>query len=399
MTSIEIQDLFGGFFTFHYGKVQEALQSGTLTFPPGVSILFPTILLFTETKNHYIVELFGASQKFAGLCNKRHKETSVNRYVSQLSQDESQAHLRVDAAFVVLEGICIGEKVDLDELARRFPVAVLYRDNYRLLRNSGSGSLMSFGPNMKFCTFMNCAFIHRSSVAYRLKHVLYMAVLSKDLPQADALKHLNAVFCDSGQLSGMHFCDEGQTPDLLIAAQLQSMFLQPDLKETTLGQFLNTHKAILLRAFAAKDLIYEPYLIWQVPQPQGSEGAINPDFLLQRSDDYWDVMDLKTAALKRSDLTRGPRRRRRFVDYVNEGIAQLAHYREYLSIPENRQHAKDNYGVQFHEARFSLVVGNYENADPSRLEEASRQVRDIAIIDYDTLVQLFLASGSKPRSA
>ena len=394
MTPDEIRNLFYGFFTFHYGNVQKAQQSGAITFSPGISILFPTILLFTETKSHYIVELFGASRKFAGLDLRKHKEASVNRYVSQLSNDSSQAHLRVDTGFVVFEGICVGDNTDLCELALRFPVAAHYQENYRLIRNAGSGSLLSFGPDVKFCSFMNCAFIHRGSVAFRLKHVLYMAVLSKTLPQNEALDHLNAVFCNSGHLKGVHFCNDEQRSDLLIAAQLQSICFQPDIQETTLGQFLNTNKIILLRALAAKELFHEPYLSWQIPQPPDSEEAINPDFLLQRSDNYWDVIELKTAALKRRDLTRGPRRRRRFVDYVSEGIAQLAHYREYVSNPENQQHAKTKYNVQFQEPRFILIVGNFENADAEKIKEASRQVRDTVIIDYDTLIQLFLCHPS-----
>ena len=395
MTLVEMQDVFHGFFTIYYGNVQRALRGGTLKLSPGISILFPTIMLFTETKDHYIIELFGASSEFAELQYRQHRETSINRYVSQLSQDESHAHLRVNVGFSVFEGICVGDDVDLNELARRFPVAAHYRERYRLVRTSGSGSLLSFGTLIKFCSFLNCAFIHRHSVAYRLKHVLYMAVLSKTLPQNEALAHLNAVFYDNMQLKGVHFCDERHASDHLIAAQFQSIYLQPDLRETTLGEFLNTHKEILLRAFSATGLIYEPYLYWQVVQPPGAEEAVNPDFLLQRSDGFWDVIDLKTAVVMRPDLTRGPRRRRRFIDYVNEGIAQLTHYREYLSEPSNREHAKNKYGVQFQEPRFALVVGNYENTDPNRIEEASRQVRDIAIIDYDALVHLFLAAGSK----
>jgi Shedu protein SduA, C-terminal len=393
MTPAEARELFLRFFQFHFGNVQNALKQGTLNPHPGTSILFPTILLFTDTKTHYVIELLGASSDFRGLSYKRHKEESVNRYISQFSTGNTQAHLRVDTEFILLDGLCVGDEADLNALARRFPIAEHYADGYRLQRNTGAGSLLNFGPSAQFTSFLNCAFVHRKSAAYRLKYVLYLAVISKTLSRELACDHLNSVFCSSPQVRGVHYSDQTLSVAHIAAGQLQSMYLQPDLRETTLGEFFRTHRWLLLRALGADDLVYEPHLHWQVPQPPGSEKTINPDALLRRPDGNWDILDFKTAVLGRQSITRGQRSRRRFIDYVSEGIAQLAHYREYFAEPANQAHANDKYGVEVLEPRCVLLVGNYENANPESIAEASRQLRDITIIDYDTLVQLFMAGS------
>ena len=40
-----------------------------------------------------------------------------------------------------------------------------------------------------------------------------------------------------------------------------------------------------------------------------------------------------------------------------------------------------------------LVVGNYENVNLTHIEEASRMLREYDIVDYDTLLQLYLAGN------
>ena len=117
------------------------------------------------------------------------------------------------------------------------------------------------------------------------------------------------------------------------------------------------------------------------------EKAINPDLLIRRQDGFYDIYDLKTAVLDRTRITKGAKRRRRFIDYVEEGIAQLAHYRSYFTSERNAAHAFAKYGVRVSKPNLILVVGNYDNAKPRELEEASRKLGGISIIDYDSLLQ------------
>jgi hypothetical protein len=72
----------------------------------------------------------------------------------------------------------------------------------------------------------------------------------------------------------------------------------------------------------------------------------------------------------------------------------LAHYKEFLSIPAKATAAKRKYDVEFREARFGLIVGNYENIDARKMEEASRMLQRFEIVDYDTMLRLYLVSRS-----
>jgi hypothetical protein len=90
-------------------------------------------------------------------------------------------------------------------------------------------------------------------------------------------------------------------------------------------------------------------------------------------------------------VTVGRRRRRRFVQSIEDGIAQLAHYREFFEIAEHQEKVFEKYGVRFKEPVYGLIVGNYENINQAKIQEASRRLEKFEIIDYDLLLQLYLA--------
>jgi len=141
-----------------------------------------------------------------------------------------------------------------------------------------------------------------------------------------------------------------------------------------------------------EDLVPQPSLDWQVPSPDPEEHAIQPDLLLRRSDGNWDIWDLKLPLLGRRDVTTGPRNRRRFVHDIEDGIAQLAHYREFFEIPEHRQLLADKYDANLDDPRYGLVVGNYENVDEDKINEAKRRLGSFEMVDYDSVLQLYVAA-------
>jgi hypothetical protein len=114
--------------------------------------------------------------------------------------------------------------------------------------------------------------------------------------------------------------------------------------------------------------------------------------MVQRDDGFFDIYDLKTAAPNRKSITKGKRNRRRFIDYVEEGIAQLAHYEEYFRYDENCKFAFENYGIKVSNPNLYLVAGNLENANEQQLDEACRKLKNIKVIDYDTLSGMFYKS-------
>ena len=104
---------------------------------------------------------------------------------------------------------------------------------------------------------------------------------------------------------------------------------------------------------------------------------------------------MKRALLHRKSVTRGELRRRRFVDAVGEGIAQLAHYRDYFRYPDNTAYAEAAFGVKVDRPRLVLVAGSLENVVPTEVAEAKRGVdADFELIDYDTLCSRIIGPNS-----
>jgi hypothetical protein len=309
------------YFRHIRSMAKRGLVSGGIT-------LFPNILILTETEQHFIAELVGAKPKFDDLEIKEHKEKSIERYLSQFDNKSSDGLFRLDSNASGFRNLCFSQDVDFEVVQQRFPVLKLFSS--RMKRTGGHGALFTFGENFESAYIENCSLVNRLLSAYRVKHIHHMIIIHKKLLPSEYATLLKNIMYQ-GYITGVHTCSPNQESDYILAGQFQNFYLFPNLHETTIGEFLNTHPEIIERGLSARSFIYEPYLPW-IKKPAGLEEdkAINPDLLLQRTDGYFDICDLKTAALRKHDLTKGSRRRRRFIDYVEEGVAQLANYREYF---------------------------------------------------------------------
>jgi hypothetical protein len=356
--------------------------------PDDVILLYPNILLCTATNDSFVVELIGANPSFDALLLKSHKETSINRYLNQFSDEPADGLFHLNSSGLTFTNLCFAQEADLEELKLRFPAIDLFPA--KLMRKGGSGAVFSFGPNFEYVTLNNCIIVNKASSAFRAKHVMFMLIIRRNITQNRYKDIIRQIFEDN-TLKGVHSCPCGKEKDYILAGQLQNLYLFPHLHETIIGEFLKSHPEIIHKSLSTKDFIYEPYLLWVEGPGENKDEAINPDLLVERSDGFYDIYDLKTAALTKLKITKGLRRRRRFIDYVQEGIAQLANYREYFSYSNNRAYAKEKYGIEISDPNLTLIVGNYENANLKEIQEACRPLDNINIMDYDSLVQLFIA--------
>ena len=195
------------------------------------------------------------------------------------------------------------------------------------------------------------------------------------------------------EVMGVHTVQGKSEEQLIVAGQLQSMYLFPGLHETTIGEFLKLHPEIIKSAFKTEHFEYEPYLEWLEHDGTCVDVAINSDLLVKRPDGNYDIYDLKTAALAKKNVTKGARKRRRFIDYVEEGVAQLVNYKEYFTYPKNAEYAKEKYSVEVNEPKLVLVVGSWENSSQEEVTQALRRYPSIEIIDYDTFCHQFIGAS------
>lgn len=356
----------------------------------GGSVLYPNILLVTNCSGFYVAELIGATNEFNGLAVKRHKEKSIYRYLSQFDDSEPDSLVHMDASNHGFRFLCLAQEADFEVLTNRFPSIELYGS--RLNRTGGKGSVFSFGPNFESCSIENCVLVNRLDHLYRCRNILASYIFKNSVTKSTLVEFFKKGLGEK-EVKGVHTVQDKPEEQLIVAGQLQSMYLFPGLHETTIGDFLKLHPDIIKSAFKTDHFEYEPYLKWLEHDGTCEDVAINPDLLVKRSDGYYDIYDLKTAALGKNNVTKGGRKRRRFIDYVEEGVAQLVNYEEYFSYPANAEHAKEKYNIEISEPKLVLVVGSWDNSSPEEVNQARRRYQNIEIIDYDTFCHLFIGAS------
>jgi hypothetical protein len=266
-------------------------------------------------------------------------------------------------------------------------------------KSEKNGSLFAFGENFRSCYIDNCIIVNRLEEIYRIKYVLHLTIIGKSFSKCEYLKdisrNLESPLETSDDLTGIHYIKNESEEDHMLAGQFANLFLVPGLRETTIGDFLEKNPDFLRRAFrtlSCRDVLYQKELKWIEGNPY-PEKSIKPDLLFERNDGCFDIGDLKTPLLDKGKITKSDHRRRRFTDDVNEGVAQLANYREYFSFQKNRAYAESKYGIKVSEPKLILIVGSYENVIQNEVNEASRTLPlNCMVIDYDTLNLMYLSS-------
>lgn len=357
--------------------------------PNTLIFLYPTILVCTETDEYFIAELIGSQPEFNQLKLVRNKVQSISQYFYQFNIDATDPALVIDdKQYLDFRDLIFSHPVDNDVLQKRFPFLVT-SDKARIVYGSGIGGVVDIRNRSNFISFQNCTIINRYSSAVRVKHLQQAVVIHRTTIPDQYSNYLRG-FESSRNPYGIQFINSRDEESYRVGSQFANIFLFPGLRETTIGEFLKSHPEFIKTAFCTPRFEYEPYFKWQEGNPDVEEQAINPDLLIQRPDGYFDIYDLKLALLNKAKLTKGKRRRRRFVDYLAEGVAQLAHYADYFKFPKNQDYALEKYQISVRDPHLVLVVGNFENVNRAEIDEACRMLKNFEIIDYDTILYQYL---------
>jgi Domain of unknown function (DUF4263) len=382
------------FWDAYFRWVLEQQREGLLD-SGGAAMLFPSLLLCTQTKNYLIAELIGASQAYNGLVLKERKQRNIKEYLTQFPDEEAGSTMFIlNGGGMRFMDMCLSRVANFQEAESRFRALRLFPTR---LRTDSNNSLFAFGPSFCDVGFSNCILLNTDGAFYRAKYVVEMLIAAKSTTTNRLRKLLLELVNRDNSIKGVTTCNPNLERDYILASQLQTLYLTPHLHETTVGEFLRQHPEVINQALGTDDFVYEPYLEWIEAAHGNTDAAINPDAMVKRPDGYFDIVDLKTALLEKKKTTRGERKRRRFIDVVNEGIAQLANYAEYFGFEKNREHALAKYGIKVQSPQLFLVVGHYDNTRREEVEEALRPYKNVSVLDYDSIVQLFLARASSTK--
>lgn len=357
-------------------------------------VLFPNLALFTETDDHFILELLGATDDFTRLKPFLHKCSSTSRYLGQFDVQEKAPLFELGARNTEISTFLLSREVDLDAVKRRFGF-IADQWGTTLDRKGGDGGLFSFTPTFQSCFINNCLVVNKHNEIYRLKYILHAIIVGKkhgiEEYSADLFNKLNKPQRTTNDLYGIHYVPKPPYEYLALSGQFANVFLLPELRETRIGEFLKRHPQFINKALLCKGYLYNARFQWIEGNPNPDEKYIQPDLMLRRADGFFDICDLKTALLDRRRITKGSHCRRRFIDNVDEGIAQLANYEDYFKFRLNAEWAWSKHKVKIKDPNMILIVGSYENASKAEIDEATRKLRpNYQIIDYDTLNALFM---------
>jgi hypothetical protein len=366
---------------------------------PGHVFLFPSMLLFTETDTHYVFELLGSRPERGQLLVKENSRVaSFNRVVGGFDSDDSTFYIfgtgtsEPTNIHLPIANMTLTSALHMEQLEDRFPGFAGLSPTSQIRAFTSSQSFMPIDAQcVRTLTLNKCYLTSNVGAIIRPRYINFLFGESKeaDMPEftADLGRSLNI---PSIELAGVTIVPEGKRQSLVLAAEFSSLYLQ-DVEETTLTQFLAGHEDMVKRAFGADRVFFEQSLPWIDGNPDETELFIRPDVIVRRSNGSWLIVDFKLPLLDKDKLTAGRRARRRFIYTVNDGISQLANYADYFGSAANQAAAAEILGEVVSNPSVALVVGSSENVNITEVNEAKRSLKDIDVVDYDTLIRLSLA--------
>ncbi|MGN7309925.1 hypothetical protein ACTHQ4_02395 [Alkalicoccobacillus gibsonii] len=365
---------------------------------PG-TLLYPNVLLYVETKDHFLFELLGFKEKYEGLSKKYHPMNSTEEYLYQFKSDndiKGKALLTLAGENHRFSSLKISRKSHELNLENRFGFTSRLGSQL-VMKDETEGPLLELRSDFKSCYFNNVLIINNKDEAFRVKDILAMGIISKSHNKMKFINELDQLLNlkpnSTNDLFGIYFSQSKDISKLLLAGQFANTFLIPNLRETSIGEFVKRNPEIITESLKKESFLYEEDFYWIEGNPDVSEKFINPDLMLRNLDGSYDICDLKTPKLDKKTLTKGGHKRRRFYDYVEEGIAQLANYEDYFLFEKNKEWAILNHDVRVKDPILYLIVGNFENLTETDIKEASRRLnKQYRIIDFDTLHSLYLSS-------
>jgi hypothetical protein len=396
MTLQEFSAESQGFWNKYLATIADRIARSIMRLSDAYTAYYPTAILITEMPHHLAMELVGYSQQQCPLRATNHKVESTDSYLGTFLSGETSVRINLLGNGDITCGVAFVSPRSVDALGLRFP-GILGKFPFHMNWDGDPDAIpLRIAEGAGFVQFDESLIVnsYRGAVRIRYMNLSIVSGKQKSLDEYRSFLREKFALVDGTPARGVRIFNRADDYSIHVAAQFANVFLMNQLRETTIGSYIDQNRELLLQALGGTDLVSEPYLTWEIASPDPEEHAINPDLFVRSRDGFWDVYDLKLPFLERDSITTGERRRRRFITLVEDGIAQLAHYREFLSHEAHRRQARAIYGVEFREnPLFGLVVGNFENVHRVEVDEAMRRLARFELFDYDTLTHLYLAQN------
>lgn len=386
----------------YFKKIEGFVDNGQISINGNSEPLFkyPTMIITAKTEEVFYFELVGSSPIRKPLRIKKSSIKDIEKAISLNDKNEYSGYMfNVCGNGSSLINMIIGSadsNVNID--INRFPISKYFKTN--LSYSPELKNTILFADDFVASRLSNILITSSKDNIYKARYISEMLFFHNKIDIDDLEKSLeNYCSIPSGagtiDLLGIYLQTDENTEKEMSATHLQNLVLLNGVHETAIGDFLYDHPDILLNALGYEDFLYETSLNWIHQVAGNHDKSIRPDLLLKRPDGNYDICDLKKGLVNRKSLTQDDRKRRRFIDPVNEGIAQLANYEEYFTYSENADYAKEKFNISVSSPNKILIIGNKDNANEIEIKEALRGTSNISVFDYESIISLYLANTRK----
>lgn len=115
---------------------------------------------------------------------------------------------------------------------------------------------------------------------------------------------------------------------------------------------------------------------------------LTPDFLMEKKDGTFDILDLKIGLLT-ADFAFGDWTNSYFSSYAQKLLGQLAGYKRYFSNKENADWTYAKYGIKVKQPKLIGIAGNHNNFNRQIVDTALEgNIDDFNLISYNDLTEL-----------
>lgn len=389
------------------------IRQGNLSFPGTYS--FNNILRIAESPSHYICELMGAKQhspyeNISIACpNRPERIKNTNSYFIPFSkQDNASATVRIIADDITLSGLRLTTDFDFHLVKEKINFAL--PDN--LIDRKKAETPLLINSSVKTFILNDITLIKTDSLRLIYRYIPTAIIINKNMDLdtyhkwlQTKLKQLPLVSIPGSHdfsmayIIGININLDSEVEEF--SRQLLSLSTQ-QIHETRIDSFLQENKRLFVESLGYIDCLVQPKLNWIV-RKDGDPCESIPDYLMKNATGTYDILDLKTGAIKYQSLTKGKKTKNggfvrvRFNDYVSELISQLKDYERYFSYTENHRWAIVNNEIRIDPDKVKLIgiVGNYNNFDRIQVSKALMAYdKRITILSYNDLVNLMREAAS-----
>ncbi len=388
-----IQDFFNEYLVKIYLKIKnkEILIKGNYSFPNFIRV--------GESPHHFMAELLGATEI------KNEDEINLDLRDSREKFDNT--------IYFINPGIKIEEKkkpvfdvkkaknfglstlticTDFDE--ELFSKKVNFPLSRTILIGESVDNIINILPDIQSAYFRKLNFIRTDLFRIYFKYISTAIIVKKSITEKN-LRHWLQSVCEkyysppSLDIFGLNIGHSSSVD--LFAKQLLSLTDQ-NVTEPLLDSFIQNHANFFSKALGYKKCLSQKNLKWIEKQYSDDPDESIPDYLMERDDGYFDILDLKRSALHYENLVIGGKKRPRFNKYVSELIGQLNTYDRYFDNRVNTQWVYEQYKVKVKNPLLIGIVGNYDNFKREDIDLTLRVYSDrIVIFSYNDLINLLRA--------